>query len=48
LENFGVDWDLVETQKVRLADGKLLSTCGSISLNIQFGAFSYVGTFLVL
>ncbi len=32
-----LDWDLVIEQKVRLADGKLLKTCGSVCLKIQFG-----------
>jgi hypothetical protein len=43
-----VDWDLVKSQDVRLADGKVLKTCGKVELDILFGSFAYNGTFFVL
>jgi predicted aspartyl protease len=48
LGEIGIDHDLVVSQKVALADGKILHTCGSVVLKILFGQFAYSGTFLVL
>ena len=48
LKTCGLDWDLVVSQNVKLADGQLLKTRGTVQLNISFGRFSYSGTFYVL
>ena len=38
----------MKAQNVKLADGKVLKTCGSVPLKIQFGCLSYDGVFFIL
>lgn len=35
-------------QKVQLADGSKLQTCGKVDLQVELGTFTYLGTFFVL
>ena len=37
LRKLGLDWDLVVAQSVRLADGTVLTTSGSVQLKVSFG-----------
>ena len=48
LEAQKIEWDLVVSRKVRLADGTLLSTCGCVQLEVSFGNYVYKGAFQVL
>lgn len=48
VKSLGLDYDLCLTQSVRLADKSVVHTCGSVVLNVSFGAFSYAGTFTLL
>ena len=48
LKKLGIDHDLVISQKVKLADGSLLKTCGKVKLRVSFDSYTYFGTFYVL
>lgn len=48
LVKLGIDWDLVISQPVQLADKTVLKTSGKVDLKIAFGPFTYFGTFYVL
>lgn len=48
LRTLGLDVSKFEKYSVRLANGGVLSTCGTVDLHVKFGSFHYFGTFYVL